>query len=164
MEYRITEKPAFSVVGKSIRVSIKDGENMRLIPQFWDTCLKDGTHDKLVSIGEKGVTLGNVTLGICKDFAEDMSTFTYLIAAENSGDGVPDSMEETAIPAAAWAVFEAKGTLPESIQNAWGQIWSEFFPTSPYKHGNGPDLELYPRGNPHYADYVCEIWIPVVKK
>lgn len=34
MDYRIVDKPAFKVIGKGIRVSTKDGENIKQIPEF----------------------------------------------------------------------------------------------------------------------------------
>ncbi len=164
MEYRIVEKPAFTVVGKSLRVGTKDGENMRRIPQFWQESRQDGTIAEVAGIAEKGTVVGNVTLGICMDFAADMSEFTYWIAAEGSSEDAGSTLTETTIPAATWAAFESRGAMPDAIQAVWGKIWSEFFPTAPYTHGPGPDLELYPPGNTRADDYVCEVWIPVVAK
>jgi AraC family transcriptional regulator len=164
MDYRIVEKPAFPVVGKALRVGTKDGENLRRIPQFWDECLKDGSHDRLAALAGREGILGDVTLGICTDFAPNMEEFTYMIAAEKPDGATLEGMVEKTVPAASWAVFEAAGPLPEAIQTAWSRIWSEFFPTAPFKHGDGPELELYPRGNPHSADYKMEVWIPVVDK
>jgi AraC family transcriptional regulator len=162
MDYRIVDKPVFNVVGKAIRVATKDGENFRLIPQFWEQCQKDGTLGQLGKLAGAG-SLGDVTLGICADFAPNMEEFTYMIAAENSGDSVPDGCAERTIPAAAWAVFESVGAMPDAIQNAWGKIWGEFFAAGEYVHGAAPDLEVYPPGDPMSADYRCEVWVPVVK-
>ena len=164
MDYKVIEKPSFNVVGKTIRVATKDGENLRQIPQFWRECTQDGTVDQLKELAAHGRILGDVTLGICMDFAPDMSEFTYMVAAEAPAAGVPDAMAESTIPALTWAVFEARGPMPEAIQNVWAGIWSEFFPSSPYQHAAGPDLELYPSGDPMQADYRSEVWVPVVKK
>jgi len=162
MDYRVVEKPSFKVVGKAMRVTTKDGENLRRIPEFWLECLRDGSHDKIEALGAKGVVLGPVTLGICLDFSSNMEEFTYMIAAESSDGSVPDGLIEREIPAATWAAFEGKGAMPDSIQTVWGGIWSDFFPSGQYKHGNAPDLELYPPGDPRDADYRFEVWVPVI--
>jgi len=165
MDYQIVDKPSFTVVGKALRVGTKDGENFRRIPQFWQECLGDGSHDQLVALAAQGGSLRDVTLGMCMDFAADMSEFTYMIAAEESKDGgIPEGMVEKTVPATTWAVFEAVGPMPDAIQNVWSGIWSEFFPSSPYKHGDGPDVEVYPSGDPTQADYRTQVWVPVVLK
>ena len=169
MEYRIIEKPGFTVVGKTLRVSTKDGENLNSIPQFWNRSHQDGTLETLTGLALDGAPPGGVTLGICTDFSDNMEKFTYMIAAQVPADiasfgGVPQGMIEQSIPAATWAVFQAKGSLPDSIQTVWSRIWSEFFADEQYVHGFGPDLELYPPGNPMASDYGCEVWIPVVRK
>jgi AraC family transcriptional regulator len=51
MDYRIVEKEAFTVIGKSIRVTCQDGEHTRQIPKFWEKCHRNGTIAKLASIG-----------------------------------------------------------------------------------------------------------------
>src|SRR3954471_3234175 len=60
MDYRIVEKEAFTVIGKSIRVTCQDGEHTRQIPKFWEKCHRNGTIAKLASIGT-----GENLLGIC---------------------------------------------------------------------------------------------------
>lgn len=164
MDYRIVEKPSFKVMGKALRVSAKNGENQRLIPQFWQQCTADGTYARLAGAAPKIGILGDAVLGICADFAPDMSEFTYLIAAEEGPGTSADGLEERAIPASTWAVFKAKGALPDSIQAVWGRIMSEFLPAGEYAHAQAPDLEVYPPGNPMQPGYQCEVWVPVVKK
>jgi len=164
MDYKLVERPSFTIVGKALRVSTKDGENMRLIPKFWDDSLKDGSHERLASLaGKNSGILGNVTLGVCADFAEDMSEFTYMIAAEGTEKDGLEGMVERTIPPATWAVFQAEGQLPEAIQNVWGYIWSDFFPSGKFKHGSAPDLEIYPMGKPMDDDYKFEVCVPVVQ-
>ncbi|MDQ2730206.1 MAG: GyrI-like domain-containing protein [Armatimonadota bacterium] len=164
MDYKIIEGPSFKVVGKALRVPTKDGENMRRIPQFWQECMQDGTYEQLTALAATGVVQKDRMLGICADFAGDMSEFTYLIAAEATDEAIPAGMVEKTIPAATWAVFEGIGPVSQTIQSIWGYIWSEFFQTSPYKHGAAPDLEVYPKGDPFQPDYRLEVRVPVVKK
>ena len=63
-----------------------------------------------------------------------------------------------------WAVFEAIGPFPETLQDVWGRIYSEWFPSSGYEAVIGPEIlwnENPDTGNPKYKS---QIWIPVRKK
>ena len=76
MDYKIVEKGAFKVVGKGLRVSTKDGENLERIPEFWEESCQNGLYDKLCSISN-----GSEIFGVClNDFGNEQ--FTYFIATE----------------------------------------------------------------------------------
>jgi len=143
-------------------VPTKEGENLVLIPKFWDESVKDGTVSKLASMSPKAEVIKDAVLGICMDFSENMDEFSYMIAVD--GHEKPGGMIERSIPAATWAVFEAKGPMPEAIQNVWAAIWSQFFAVEPYAHGPAPDLEIYPNGDVTNPEYISEVWVPVVSK
>jgi AraC family transcriptional regulator len=51
VDYRIEDKEAFTVIGKSIQVTCQDGEHMHQIPKFWEECHQNGTIEELTSIG-----------------------------------------------------------------------------------------------------------------
>jgi AraC family transcriptional regulator len=159
MDYKIVERKGFDVIGKLIKVSCKDGENFRRIPEFWYECNKDGTVDKLCAIGK-----GNAILGICMEMEFDKEMMSYMIAVESNG-GVPDgSFTTRTIPAASWAVFTSIGPLPGAIQQVTERIFQEWLPATGFEHAEAPELEVYPEGDTTAADYRCEVWIPVVKK
>ncbi|RFZ75703.1 AraC family transcriptional regulator [Lacrimispora amygdalina] len=68
------------------------------------------------------------------------------------------------IDSGTWAVFESIGPFPETLQNVWGRIYSEWFPSSGYEAVEGPEIlwnESPDTGNPKYRS---EIWIPVKKE
>ena len=162
MDYRTIEKPAFPVAGKSIRVITEGGQNFSQIPEFWTTCVQDGTLTNLLSLAVPNALPPGTTLGICSDFTENMEEFTYMIAVETPDS--PEGLAESTVPALTFAAFTSVGPMPEAIQNVWINIFSEFFPSEPYVHASGPDLEIYPPGNPMASDYTCEVWVPVVPK
>jgi len=58
------------------------------------------------------------------------------------------NMETVIIPSSTWAIFESVGAMPDAIQDVWKRIFSEWFPTSNYEHDKGPELEVYPPGDP----------------
>ncbi|WP_042220517.1 AraC family transcriptional regulator [Oceanobacillus manasiensis] len=158
MDYRIVEKEAFSVIGKSIKTSLVDGQNKIDVPAFWEESLNNGLDDKLaVYAGEMGV------MGICMEFDKEQEQVRYFIGAEKPNKGVPETWEEGLIPAATWAVFPVNGPMPGAIQRVWERIFSEWFPSTGYEHAGGPEIEAYTNGDPYHENYYSEIWIPIVK-
>ncbi|MBT2654950.1 AraC family transcriptional regulator [Bacillus sp. ISL-18] len=158
MIYKIIEREHFQVVGIKREFSCVNGENFREIPKMWDDVHADGTNDLLVELnnGEiKGV------VGVCVDKrSQQPGLMDYWIAAEYEGPQ-PEGLEILDIPAAKWGVFEVHGAMPNSMQNAWKQISSEWFPSSHFEHAAGPELEVYSPGDPWSPDYYSEIWIPL---
>lgn len=159
MEYRIVEKEEFTVIGKSIQVTTRDGENNREIPLFWQQANEDGTSDKLIEIG-----VDKDLLGICTAMDHDKETFSYWIAVEGRPETDLQGFATTVIPAANWAIFTSVGPMPHAIQEVWERIFQEWFPGTGYEHAGGPEFELYLPGDPSAEDYRCEVWIPIKKK
>ena len=63
-----------------------------------------------------------------------------------------------------WAVFEAVGDFPSNVQNIWGRIYSEWFPSSSYQLRKGPEMLWNEGPDTTKADFKSEIWIPIEKK
>ncbi|MFC4303698.1 GyrI-like domain-containing protein [Cohnella boryungensis] len=159
MDYRIVEKEAFTVLGKILRTTCENGENLRQIPWFWQQCNEDGTVDKLMSMAP-----GKDLLGVCMDMQVDKGEFSYMIACETTTSPTAESFSTRTIPASTWAVFTSVGPLPGTIQSLFGRIYQEWFPAAGYAHSGAPELEVYLPGDTTSEDYRCEVWIPVVKR
>ncbi|MDQ0111035.1 GyrI-like domain-containing protein [Paenibacillus harenae] len=158
MDYRIEEKEAFTVIGKSIEVTCRDGQNLRDIPKFWAECHGNGSVQQVEEAGN-----GGNLLGICLEMKPEQGDFTYMIAAETKQDHT-DGLTLRTIPACTWAIFASVGSLPDAIQTVFGRIYQEWFPATGYEHADGPEIEVYPMGDTTADDYRCEVWIPIVKK
>lgn len=155
LNYKLIEKEAFTVIGKKKHVTCKNGENFTIVPEFCHQCSIDGTCaalEKLV-VDEMGV------MGICANFKDE--EFDYFEAVTHKGGEVPGEFELLEIPNLTWAVFEAVGPIPGAIQDVWKRIFSEWFPTSEYEHADGPELEVYEKGDMNKPDYKSYVWIPV---
>ncbi|MEI5907476.1 AraC family transcriptional regulator [Bacillus spongiae] len=157
MNYKVVEKEAFKVIGKSKRISSVDGRNLKEIPMFWDEVVSEGVIDRICNVAGT-----DDTVGVCMEFDDQHNEFTYVIGAETVKS--QKEFEEKEIPARTWAVFESVGAMPDAIQGVWKRIYSEWFPSTGYEHAGGPELELYPPGNPNDPNYRCEVWIPIQKK
>lgn len=160
MEYKIVEKEAFKVVGKSINTTTIGGDNHRAIAAFWEESNSNGFSEELAkNCGELGL------LGICLDFDHQLENMTYLIAAEKNTEVVPADWIEREISSATWAVFPVHGAMPDAMPKVWQRIFSEWFPSTGYEHSGGPEMEVYlSNGDPASDKYYSEIWIPIKKK
>lgn len=156
MEYRIENKQDFRVLVMS-RMFTAETSSAE-IPKFWNEFFSKGCNK--VACGR---------FGICCPPEKGSRQFKYGIGNylnETSADqsDVPAGFEILDIPAGIWAVFPCVGPMPDSIQNLWKRIYSEWLPTSGYEIVPGYDIEMYTEGNVDSSDYKSEIWLPVKKK
>ncbi len=158
MDYRIIEKEAFRVTGRSEKIDC-NGNKFEQISSLWDECMADGGFLSLLmpASGELGL------MGVCLSFDAEENSFTYMIAIEDS-DQAPKIFPKAEIPASTWAVFDSIGRVDQVITQSWETIYQEWFPNSDYKHAGTPDLEVYLPGDLGKDDYKMEIWVPVVAK
>ena len=158
MDYKITEKDSFTVIGASRRFKY-DGAAAE-IPKFWKEHFESGN----------GKTVCG-TYGLCIDESMGSEDFEYLIADDyNPSMEVPDGFVTRIIPKHTWAVFPCKGAMPNAIQEVSQRIFSEWLPNcKDYEIAAGYNVEMYtdpadcPKGVQD-ENYYSEIWIPVRKK
>ena len=158
MDYRITKKDSFTVLGVSEKFSY-DGAKKK-IPEFWKNHFASG--------GGKHVC---GTFGINIDENMGGTEFEYLIAdIYNPIAEIPEGFVTKVIPSFTWAVFPCKGAMPEALQNVNEKIFSEWLPAlREYEFAAGYCIEMYDDPS-KYPDgtgdenYYSEIWIPVKKK
>lgn len=149
LEYKIVEKPQFTVVGVSR--SFHSDTSYQQIPKFWDEVM--GMTDCPV--------LG--MFGICID--ADGKNFEYLIADNYiPWQEIPEGCVTKVIPASTWAVFPCRGPLPQTLQEVNTRMWSQWLPNCKnYRLAANLNVEMYapPAENPE--DTYSEIWLPVEK-
>ncbi len=109
--------------------------------------------------------------GVCGEMGvrifdqESTNKFTYGIGChEKFVSHIPSDFKIYEIPEFIWAIFPCVGSMPESIQELWGRIYTEWLPQAEYQFFDEYDIEYYTEGDIHSEDYKSEIWIPVIKK
>lgn len=158
MEYRLTKKDNFTVVGVTKKFSY-DGAK-EVIPKFWEEHYKKGNGKYVCGM-----------FGINIDESMGNSEFEYMIAdAYNPSMDVPEGFITKTIPAFTWAIFPCRGAMPDSMKDVNKKIFSEWLPAlKEYEFAAGYCIEMYdnaekyPKGI-HDENYYTEIWIPVSKK
>jgi AraC family transcriptional regulator len=76
----------------------------------------------------------------------------------------PVNLAQLEVPALTWAVFESVGPFPDTLQNIWGRIYSEWFPSSSYEQTAGPEILWNENKDVSSPAFRSEIWIPVSKR
>ncbi len=162
MDYKIVDKPSFTLLERVEQHSVADGRNENTIPGFWTRAQADGTLERLLAQAPDKTYLFGVCYG---NQPTDDKTFDYAIAAAADPSApVPDGFQRAEIPARTWAVFPCRGPMPKAIQTLWHRIITEFFPGSAYEPTYELDIEVYPDGDMTGEDYGSQIWVPVRKK
>lgn len=160
MQYHFVDKEAFQIAGIKRGLSCANGENLIEIPKMWTEVNQNGIDNRLFQLNNDVIP---GVLGICVDQRDTQSgtDMDYWIATTYEGEA-PEGLSTLEIPAAKWVVFEVHGPMPDAMQHAWKQIFSEWFPTSGYERAAGiPDLEVYSKEDPSSPDLYSEIWISV---
>lgn len=164
MNYRIVEKEAYTVFGKSITIGVDDNP-AEIIPKFWRDFQEDGTYKKICKAARFEAYSGPLLGGASYDYNNDGSYRNkYIINTILPVDAeIPEEFDVIEIPKTKWAVFsEAYDTVEETaniITNLWKRVFTEWFPISEYEVADGPQLEVYPEGIKR-----VEAWIPITKK
>lgn len=144
MEYKIIEKPAFTVVGK--KRSFNFETSYQEIPKYWLEIMNSNRKELM---GMYGVCL-------CSYGKEN---FDYIIADNYIPQKpVPEGFVTWTAPAGTYAAFPCRGKLPEALQSVNTKIWEEWVPNcKDYRIAGDYDFEVY------LEEEYSEIWIPVEK-
>lgn len=163
MNYRIGEKEAFRIVGLKKRVSIIfDGVNPE-IAAMWASLNAELIQQlkSLSNVAPKGLISGSANFS--EGRMEEKGELDHYIGAATTLE-CPEHLASLEVPASSWAVFEAVGPFPETLQQVWGRIYSEWFPSSSYEQLEGPEILWNESKDVTSPNFRSEIWIPVTKK
>lgn len=162
MNYRIVEKEAFSIVGLKKRVPLVfEGVNPE-IAAMWQSLTPETISElkKLSNIKPSGLISASTNFS---ERTTENSELDHYIGAATTNE-CPENLSELKVASSTWAVFEAVGPFPETLQNVWGRIYSEWFPSSSYEQTEGPEILWNADKDTTSPTFKSEIWVPVKKK
>lgn len=146
LQYKIVEKPAFTLIGKSRLFPA--GTTYRDIPKFWAEIMSQNC----------GLS-GQFGLCIDRDGQCEYAIADLLPAGKNT-----DGYQTYPIPAHTWAVFPCVGALPEALQTVNTKVWNEWLPgNGEYELAADYSLEAYFE-QPVNGEPYSEILVPVKRK
>ena len=149
MEYRIVEKPQFTVMGVSRKFHPET--SYQQIPEYWTEMF---SHPDFPLMG---------VYGICIDDNGADGEFDYWIADNYiPGQEIPAGCQSMVVPGGTWAVFPCK---LKTLQDTNTQMWQEWLPNCrEYKLSGSYNLEVYgPPCKEDQGETYVELWLPVEK-
>jgi AraC family transcriptional regulator len=163
MNYRIVEKEAFHLVGIKKRVPIIfNGVNPEIAAMWQSLDLeKINTLKQLSNVEPIGLL--SASTNFSEGRMEEKGELDHYIGVATN-KGCPVGLSKLDVPALTWAVFEAVGPFPDTLQNVWGRIYSEWFPSSNYELAKGPEILWNEHKDVSSPTFRSEIWVPVSQK
>ena len=160
MQYRIVEKEAFRIVGAMKRVAIVfEGVNPEIAAMAQSLGMETIEELKRMSnVEPRGLISASVNFS--EGRMEEQGELDHYLGAATTENG-PDHLAKLEVPASTWAVFASVGPYPSALQNVWGRIYSEWFPSSSYELAPGPEMLWNEGKDTSSPTYRSEIWIPV---
>jgi len=161
MDTRITDRPAFRLVGHTVRVPlIHRGANPHI--QAHIASLPPAEHARLKELSNTDPAgLLQVSDGVDPDYTEG-SELTYLHGvAVTEATPVPADLDAIDVPAGTWAVFRVEGDYPAALQSTWAATATDWFPSNPWRLRPGPSIVAVLDRAPDFTTATCELWLPV---
>ncbi|RZI93999.1 MAG: AraC family transcriptional regulator [Microbacterium sp.] len=161
MHTRLTDKPAFRLIGHAARVPlIHEGANPHI--QAHIAALPAAEHERLKalsSIEPRGLL--QVSADVSPDYTEG-SELTYLhgVAVDRDAE-TPGDLDVIDVAAGTWAVFRVEGPYPAALQSTWAATAAEWFPAQPWRLREGPSIVAVLDRSPDFRTATCELWLPV---
>ncbi|MFE3249345.1 GyrI-like domain-containing protein [Streptomyces sp. NPDC059209] len=158
MRYRVVDKAAFKVVGLKTRVPLVHAGPNRAIMDFVRG-IDPRTLKRLEKLSDQEP---HGIVAVCDDLDPSRAEGTELdyrhgvITSATALEGTTT----LAVPAGTWAVFTMSGPAPQAIQMLWRDVFTEWFPSNPYRIRTGPEI-LRIRLSPERTEADAELWLPV---
>lgn len=133
--FSIKKLPARTVVGVTRRTSNADGRSVTDIPACWTEFLKTNAAAKI-----KNRAAPPLMYAVYSDYETDWTgEYSYMIGCGvTRAETAPEGMEVRRIPEQTYAVFNAKGQMPDEVLAVWAMVWGSRLPRT-YTY----DFEIY---------------------
>ncbi|MDQ0750264.1 AraC family transcriptional regulator [Streptomyces africanus] len=165
MHYRVVDRPAFTVVGFKARVPlVHSGPNQAIID-----FVRGLDQQALEQLGKLSDQEPHGIVAVCDDLDPSRAEGTELdyyqaaLTTASAPAGAPAGVTTLPVPPGTWAVFTTSGPVPRAIQELWRDVFTEWFPSNPYRSRPGPEiLRTGLSADGTQAD--AELWLPVERE
>lgn len=161
MDTRITDRPAFQLVGHAARVRlVHEGPNSQIEAHIASLPMSEHARLKALANTEPAGLL-QVSADVDPDYAEG-SELTYLHGvALDATTTAPEDLHVIEVPSGTWAVFRNSGPYPAALQVAYAATASEWFPSNPWRLRPGPSIVAILDRIEDFSTATTELWLPV---
>ncbi|MFJ4783707.1 GyrI-like domain-containing protein [Streptomyces sp. NPDC088794] len=158
MRYRVVDKTDFTVVGLKVRVPLVHTGPNKAIMEFVRG-IDPQTLKRLELLSDQepeGIVAVCDDLDPSRAEGTELDYYQGVITSVSAYEGSTTLV----VPAGAWVVFTTSGPAPHAIQNLWRDVFTEWFPSNPYRTRSGPEI-LRTRFSPRTGEADAELWLPV---
>jgi len=163
MNYRIEEKGEFTIVGIKKRVPIIFHGINPEIAAMWESLTEEIICQLKALSNVEPLGIISASTNFSEGRMEEKGELDHYIGVATTKE-CPANLTQLKVPASTWAVFTAVGPFPDTLQNVWGRIYSEWFPSANYELAEGPEILWNEHKDISSPNFKSEIWIPVVRK
>ncbi|MFF3754935.1 effector binding domain-containing protein [Streptomyces sp. NPDC002018] len=158
MRYRVVEKPAFRVVGRKARVPLVHEGMNPAIAAFVRSIGKETLRrlEELSDQEPRGIVAVSDKIDDSRAEGTELDYYHGVVTQAET----PQDMESLTVPEGTWAVFESAGEFPRALQYLWRDVYTQWFPSNPYRSVPGPEI-LSVRLSQDASTAEAELWIPV---
>ncbi|MFI6857195.1 GyrI-like domain-containing protein [Streptomyces sp. NPDC050416] len=169
MHYRVVDRPAFTVAGFKTRVPlVHSGPNQAIID-----FVRGLGKQALEQLGKLSAQEPRGIVAVCDDLdpsraeGTELDYYQAVITTASAPSDVPADapagITTLPVPSGSWAVFTTSGPAPRAIQELWRDVFTEWFPSNPYRSRPGPEiLRTVLSADGTTAD--AELWLPVERE
>ncbi|WP_328787534.1 AraC family transcriptional regulator [Streptomyces sp. NBC_00273] len=158
MEYKVVEKDEFRVVGRKARVPlVHEGPNPAIAAFIRE--IGQETLRRIESLSDQepeGIVSASDDLHDSRAEGTELDYYHGVVTRA----AVPEDMDALTVRAGTWAVFESSGPFPQTLQHLWRDVFTQWFPSNPYRSRPGPEI-LRTRLSQDGTEANAELWIPV---
>ncbi|GAA2261950.1 AraC family transcriptional regulator [Streptomyces indiaensis] len=171
MHYRVLDRPAFTVTGFKTRIPlIHSGPNQGIID--FVRGLDKAAVDRLEKLSDQEP---QGLVAVCDDIdpsrveGTELDYYHAVITSAPTATPppapapAPEGTTVLPVPPGTWAVFTTSGPAPQAIQRLWRVVYTEWFPSNPYRTRPGPEI-LRTRLSPSGTEADAELWLPVERE
>lgn len=162
MEYRITHKGPFRIVGFKKRITLQfEGVNRQT-----ESLVRKPTPQSIAELKSLCDTEPRGMLSVSANFSERTVEGTELdqYIGVATTKPAPESYEVLPVAESDWAVFTVVGAFPAAMQDTWARIYAEWIPSSGYELIEGPEMLWHESPDLTQPQCRSEIWIPVRRR
>ena len=161
MTYRIVKKDAFYIAGTRKRITlVYHGVNPQMDDMWTRLTMDDYAELKsLCDTDPRGIITASAALSPDRAEGSELDQYIGVAVTHNPGS----RWEVLPVESSEWAVFTAIGGFPHNLQDIWGRVYSEWFPSTGYESTGGPELLWNEGPDTSKPDFKSELWIPVRK-
>ncbi len=158
MRYRVVEKEQFRVVGKKVRVPLVHEGMNPAIAGFIRGIGQEAIGRIAALSDQEPEGIVGVSDNLDPSRAEGTELDYYHGVVTRAA--APEDLDALVVPAGTWAVFESSGPFPQALQYLWRDVFTQWFPSNPYRSRPGPEI-LRTKLSQNGAQADAELWIPV---